>query len=132
SRSVLRRRASLEHSRGKILSPISAGGSILEQFDYPDHVPLTIKDGVMLVGADAHIWPGERSPAIRAFIKFIKDMQPRAVILNGDVMDFPKISRHAPIGWERNPQPSEEIEAAQDILHDIEQACPRGCRKIWP
>jgi hypothetical protein len=132
-RTVYERRRRLEARTGvSIKSPFAAGGVLQELPDYPDHVPLTVKDGTIIVGADAHIWPGERSPALRAFIKFIKDLGPKAVILNGDVMDFPRISRHAPIGWEKNPQASEEIEAAQDALHDIEQAAGNGVRKIWP
>ncbi len=130
SRSVLRRRAKLEHTRGKILSPLTAGGTSSNQYDYPEHIPLEIKNGILIVGSDAHIWPGPRSPAIRAFIHLVKELGPKAVVLNGDVMDFSRISRHAPIGWEKNPKPSEELEAAIDVLHDIEQAAGR-VRKIW-
>ncbi len=54
-----------------------------------------------------------------------------AVVLNGDVLDFPQISRHPPIGWESTPSPVEEIEAAQDHLTDIERAVPKGCHKVW-
>lgn len=92
---------------------------------------LSIKDGVALVGSDFHIWPGGESVALRAFKKFCKELKPAAVILNGDVLDFPQISRHPPIGWESSPSPKEEIEAAQDHLNDIVTAVPRGCRKVW-
>jgi hypothetical protein len=68
---------------------------------------------------------------MKAFIKFCKDMKPRAVVLNGDMMDFPRISRFDPIGWEKQPKVSEEIEAAQDILHEIEMAAGK-VPKIWP
>jgi UDP-2,3-diacylglucosamine pyrophosphatase LpxH len=69
---------------------------------------------------------------MRGFINFIKEHGPKAIYLNGDVCDFPRISRHAPIGWEESPLPAAELEAAQDILHDIEQAGGPGVRKIWP
>jgi hypothetical protein len=85
----------------------------------------------VLVGSDFHIWPGSESVALRAFKKLAKELKPSAVILNGDVLDFPKISRHPPIGWESAPSPVEEIEAAQDHLNDIVQAVPKGCRKQW-
>ena len=100
--------------------------------EYPHRAQLDIKNGIVLVGSDFHIWPGSESVALRAFKKLAKELKPAAVILNGDVLDFPKISRHPPIGWERAPSPVEEIEAAQDHLNDIVQAVPRGCRKIWP
>jgi hypothetical protein len=98
--------------------------------DHPGRVPLELKNGTVIVGSDFHIWPGEASTCLRAFKKFIKDIQPNAVILNGDVMDFPRISRH-PQNWESAPDPQEEIEAAQDHLNDIVQACKRGAHKLW-
>jgi len=92
---------------------------------------IKLKDGIVLVGSDLHIWPGVESVALRGFKKFCKELKPSAVILNGDVLDFPQISRHPPINWEDVPSPLEEIEAAQYHLHAIEQAAPKGCRKIW-
>jgi hypothetical protein len=69
---------------------------------------------------------------MRAFIKFVKEMKPKIVVLNGDMMDFPRISRFDPLGWERQPTVQEEIENAQDQLHEIEMAAGRGVPKIWP
>lgn len=97
---------------------------------HPQRVELEIENGHVLVGSDAHIWPGPKSTAIRAFIKFCKDVKPKAVILNGDVLDFPQISRHAPIGWEKHPTVQQEIEAAQDVLAEIEQAAFKA-HKVW-
>jgi hypothetical protein len=67
---------------------------------------------------------------MRGFIKFAKELKPKVVILNGDVMDFSQISKHDPLGWEKQPTVKEEIEAAQDILHEISVAAGRA-RKIW-
>lgn len=99
--------------------------------DHPDRVCFEVKNGSILIGSDFHIWPGNASVALRAFKKVCKDIQPKAVILNGDVLDFPAISRHPPMGWEGIPLPFEEIECAQDHLNDILQATPKGCRKVW-
>jgi len=98
---------------------------------YPWRVAINIKNGTVVVGSDFHIWPGEASTALRAFKQSCKDLHPAAVILNGDVLDFPQISRHPPIGWESTPSPVEEIEAAQDHLADIVRNAPRGCHKVW-
>lgn len=98
---------------------------------YAHRAQLEVKDGVVVVGSDFHIWPGAESVALRAFKKLCKDLKPSAVILNGDVLDFPQISRHPPIGWESTPSPVQEIEATQDHLNDIVKAVPRGCRKVW-
>lgn len=99
--------------------------------EYPGRVHLDLPDGEILVGSDFHIWPGEASTCLRAFKKIITDIQPKAIILNGDVLDFPRISRH-PQNWETAPDPKEEIEAAQDHLSDMERRAKRGTKKIWP
>jgi UDP-2,3-diacylglucosamine pyrophosphatase LpxH len=121
-RSVYDRRA-----RGfpHLLAPRNAGK------EYPGRVRLDVQNGEVLVGSDFHLWPGEPSTCLRAFKKIIRDMQPVAIILNGDVLDFPRISRH-PQNWESAPDPKEEIECAQDHLNDMEQAAKRGTKKIWP
>ena len=98
--------------------------------EYPHRATLDVKNGAVVVGSDFHIWPGAESTALRAFKRLCKDIKPQAVVLNGDVLDFPKISRHPPIGWETTPSPIEEIEAAQDHLNDIAQAVGKA-RKIW-
>lgn len=135
-RLVYAQRASIERRYGiKLSAPNRDGGVIREAekriaTEYSHRATLEVKNGVVIVGSDFHIWPGGESVALRAFKKLCGDLKPSAVILNGDVLDFPKISRHPPIGWETAPSPIEEIEAAQDHLHDIAQACGRA-RKIW-
>lgn len=123
-RSVYSRRAKLQRFFN-IVAPTKVEGKI-----YPHRAQLEIKNGCVVIGSDFHIWPGAESVALRAFKKLCKELNPAAVILNGDVLDFPKISRHPPIGWESTPSPVEEIEAAQDHLHDIAQAVGKA-RKIW-
>jgi len=125
-RSAYGRRASLSR-----YFPITAPTKQTTTKEYAHRAQLDCKNGLVLVGSDFHIWPGSESVALRAFKKLAKDLKPAAVILNGDVLDFPKISRHPPIGWESAPSPVEEIEAAQDHLNDIVSVVPRGCRKIW-
>jgi hypothetical protein len=122
-RSVYKRRANL--ARFEQIPAPSKNAAIV-----PGRLPLEIRNGTVLVGSDFHIWPGEPSTCLRAFKKFVDDIKPSAIILNGDVMDFPRISRH-PQNWESAPDPIEEIEAAQDHLNDIVQACKRGAHKIW-
>lgn len=132
-RSVQRRRRNIE-----VKHHVALGSPNVEQIkfpvkrisEYPGWVGLDVKDGIVLVGSDAHIWPGKPSTAMRAFIKFAKDLKPKAVILNGDGMDFPRISRHPPIGWKYTPTVVEELEAAQEQIGQLELAAGRA-RKIW-
>jgi hypothetical protein len=126
-RNVYARRRRLESKYDK---PIAAPSNQWITKEYPHRQQLSIKNGIVLIGGDFHIWPGGESTALRAFKKFAKDLKPAAVILNGDVLDFPKISRHPPIGWENTPTVKDELEAAQDHTQDIVTACGRA-KKIW-
>jgi len=133
TRTVTRRRVLLENRHKlPITAPTHPNGSVSPHRpqQYPWRAHLDVKDGHVLIGSDAHIWPGPMTTAMRAFIKFAKELKPKAVILNGDVMDFSQISRHDPLGWESQPEVVDEIEAAQDILHEIEKAAGRA-QKIW-
>lgn len=135
-RAIYARRTAIEHRFGIKLTPPNKEGGVAREAarriakEYPHRAALEVKNGLVIVGSDFHIWPGQESVALRAFKLLCKELKPSAVILNGDVLDFPKISRHPPIGWENTPSPIEEIEAAQDHLHEIAQACGRA-RKIW-
>lgn len=124
-RNVYARRTRLDRFFPKLTAPTRHVAK-----EYPHRALLEVKNGVVLIGSDFHIWPGAESLALKAFKKFAKDLKPAAVILNGDVLDFPKISRHPPIGWESTPSPVDEIEAAQDHLHDIATACGKA-HKYW-
>lgn len=92
---------------------------------------LTIKDGTVLVGSDAHYWPDIVTTAHRAFVHFARTLKPAAVVMNGDVIDGAGISRHAPIAWEDRPELVEEIDAAKERLAEIVKAAPKAAH-IWP
>jgi hypothetical protein len=130
-RSVYRRRENLEGRYGtQIRSPDKFRSTRLAE-DHAAVLRYPVKDGVVLIGSDAHIWPGKPTTAMRAFAKFAKDYEPQIVILNGDVLDFPQVSRHPPIGHLELPDLADEIEAARDQLHVIELAVRRSCRLVW-
>jgi hypothetical protein len=91
---------------------------------------LSITDGCVLIGSDIHIWPNHRTTMQQAFIHFAKTLKPAAIILNGDVADFPSISRHPAINWEKIPTVQEEIAAIRDWLEELIKASPNS-RRIW-
>ena len=91
---------------------------------------LSVRNGTVLVGSDAHYWPGKASPAHRAFVHFIDKMQPAAVIMNGDAFDGASISRHPPIGWAHIPTVLEEIEICQKRMAEIASAA-RNSKTFW-
>jgi hypothetical protein len=132
-RSVFDRRVYLEKKLGRQITgpPGNSPNSTRHGVEHPQRACIEVENGIVLVGSDAHIWPGPLSTAFRGLLKFCKDMKPRAVILNGDVCDFASNSRHPPIGWEKQPTVQQEIEAAQDVLHKLEMATPKGAERVW-
>jgi hypothetical protein len=92
---------------------------------------LGIENGTVIVGSDLHAWPGIRTTAFRAFLKFVENMSPKAVVMNGDVFDGSSISRHPRIGWENHPTVLDELRAAQMHLTDIEDVAGRA-KLVWP
>lgn len=94
----------------------------------------SLRNGTVLIGSDAHYWPGKPSTAHRAFVLFAGKRSPThapdLVIMNGDVIDAATISRHPPIGWEKSPSIERELDTAADRLSEIEKASP-AARHIW-
>lgn len=120
-RSVYQRRRSIERLEGlKIESP-TRGGHVQQLDKHPAVINLGIEEGHVLVGSDSHYWPGIVSTAHNAFLEFIREFKPKAIIKNGDEADFPTISRHAPIAWEKRPSVSEEVENLKAMLGEIEK-----------
>ena len=91
----------------------------------------TLEDGLVFIGSDSHYRPNIVSTAHRAFVHLAKEMRPRIIVKNGDELDFPRISRHPPIGWESLPSVAEEIEFAKERLQEIIDAVP-GASRYWP
>lgn len=127
-----RRRGVERRLKRQLISPVKRGVHAQRTgIAHPGRIELELQDGVVLVGSDAHYWPGPPSLMHRAFVKFCKDLKPKIVILNGDVIDACSISRHPPIGWTKLPTVQEEMEAAQERTGEIEAAASKA-RKLWP
>ena len=88
-----------------------------------------LHDGVVLVASDAHYWPGIVTPGHEAFCKLAKQLKPAMVVLNGDILDGARISRHARIMWEKQPELKDEIHTVQDRCAEIERAA-QGAKLI--
>ena len=83
---------------------------------------IELHNGIILVGSDAHYWPGEITTAHRAFVKFIEILEPRIVVLNGDIFDGARISRYPRIGWDKTPQLLDELKAVKERVAEIDKA----------
>ena len=91
---------------------------------------VNIPDGYILVASDCHYWPDVISTAHKAFVKVIKMVKPKMVIMNGDVFDGASISRYPVSGWESTPTVKQELEACQERLGEIEKAA-KGANLHW-
>jgi hypothetical protein len=135
---VNRRRRKAEMRHGTVIqTPMDAGGRPRDIVQYgaldkhPAAINLGIENGIILIGSDAHYWPGVVSAAHRAFLEFCREYNPKVVFMNGDAADFPTISRFAPIGWEKRPSIVDEIDNLKAMLSEIEKVS-KGARHIMP
>lgn len=89
---------------------------------------LTLADGIILIGSDAHIWPGPLTTAQRGFLAMSERLKPDVVVLNGDVFDGAKISRHPAGIWDQESRPNvkQELDACQAFVSSI-----KARRRIW-
>jgi hypothetical protein len=94
-----------------------------------------LTDGIAIIFSDAHFWPGLRTTAFKGLLWAIKELKPHVVIANGDIFDGSSISRHARINWSAVPNVKQELQACQEALKEIEDACEKArhhTQLIWP
>lgn len=144
-RNVYARRRDIEARRGVALESINShyGGAgkkseagrrvtnaaIERARRYEHEMTDQVQDGVVLLASDAHYWPGLVTLAHRAFCALAKQLQPELVVLNGDILDGARISRHPRIMWEKQPELKDEVHALQDRCAEIERAA-QGARLV--
>lgn len=132
---VCNRRTRVERERGITLvsKGISSSRSAKMKKTHGERrVALDIEDGTIIIGSDAHVWPGPLTTAQRGFIVVAARVDPTVVIMNGDVFDGAKISRHPAGIWEQNSRPNvkQELEACQEFLSAVQKAAPNA-KHLW-
>jgi len=124
-RNVHKRRRSIEARHGIQLVGV-AKNSPDARIVYPVNgvrATTEIDSGVVMVASDCHYWPGIISTAHRSFVKLVKELKPKIVVINGDAFDGASISRHPAGGtWQSLPSVKQELEACQDRLEEIQKA----------
>ena len=124
-RNIQIRRKRIESKRGIKLVATAKNSPDAKIFYPANGVRATaeIDSGVVLVASDCHYWPDLISTAHRAFVKLVKELKPKIVVINGDAFDGASISRHPPGGtWQALPSVKQELEACQDRLEEIQKA----------
>ena len=115
-RSVYKRRRNIEENIGVL---ITAPTEAIWERSYAARIPIELPDGIVIIGSDAHYWPGIITTAHRAFCYLARELQPKIKILNGDVFDGATISRHPPLGWEKKPTVKQELECVEERVTEI-------------
>ena len=128
-KNVFERRRRLEKIHGVIIEAPSAAVKA-NRDTYAKRVPFELETGLVIIGSDAHYWPGEPGPAHRGFCKLIREIGPKLVVLNGDVVDGASISRFGRSGWDHPPTLREELDAVEERTTEIEDAAKRA-RRVW-
>lgn len=81
-----------------------------------------ITTGIVLIGSDFH-YPFQDPLAVKAFLDRAEGLQPSHIVLNGDLLDFYRLSRFSK-GEGRNPR--EEIEMVREMLQTLRGLCPES------
>jgi hypothetical protein len=117
-RSVYSRRLALE-AVGIVLPSAPRNGAAVSVWTYPKALFREVTDGVVIVGSDAHIWPGADTTALKALIEVTADLAKHVKLLcaNGDWLDGARTNRHDPFGWCERPSVKEELACVTDALH---------------
>lgn len=134
-RQVYRRRDSVEKRLGIRLDTMTETCTGRPKITVPKNGFRALKEdlvGTVIVGGDLHAWPGERSVAFGAMVELTKQMKPTMVIMNGDVFDGARISRHPPGAWCSMPTVADELDAVKERLAEIESVAPADCPLILP
>lgn len=128
-RSVHRRRKRIEARRGEVLRVNDPRSPTFLIREHSPRVDCEMQNGVIVVGSDAHYWPGVISTAHKAFVQVIKEIKPNLIVMNGDLFDGASVSRWPKSSWGAVPTVKQELEAVADRLHEIRQAA--GNAKMW-
>ena len=99
----------------------------LAEWTLPQMIAHDIGDGIVMVGNDLHIWPGEVPLMWKAFCSVAHKLRPKAIVLNGDMLDGARVSRHGALLGARAPKIDEEI----DALHACLAMLPKSSLRIW-
>ena len=78
--------------------------------------------GVVIIFSDAHYMPGEPSIGHKALLKLIKQLKPKLIVANGDILDGGGIHGHGPMGWETKPTLKQELDAVIERMDEVRKA----------
>jgi predicted MPP superfamily phosphohydrolase len=122
-KAVYLRRARIQRTHNITLESFAASQkSVVSTTIRKNEITYEAKKQTIIVASDCHYWPGEATVAHKAFIKLCKQLKPGAIVLNGDVFDGARVSRHDPLYKNDTPTVKQELEVCQERLGEVEKA----------
>jgi hypothetical protein len=97
------------------------------RWTYPRMVHIAAPNSRWIIGSDLHVWTGEPTLIYKAFCAVAKKLKVDGIILNGDIIDGARISRHPAIRGSSAPKIDVEIETAKKWLKYL----PNAKYKLW-
>jgi len=94
---------------------------------YPRIITKQAPSTTWVIGSDMHIWDGDPPLIYKAFVKVCKIVKADGIILNGDIIDGARISRHPQTRGSRAPKIEKEIETAKAWL----KLLPKTRNRLW-
>lgn len=82
-----------------------------------------IENGLIAIASDFH-FPFQDDMAINAFLQYINIKQPQVIVLNGDVLDFYRLSRF--VKGTRGRSVGEEMAMVRNFLTELRETCPQA------
>jgi predicted MPP superfamily phosphohydrolase len=122
-KAVYLRRARIQRTHNITLESFAASQkSVVSTTIRKNEITYEAKKQTIIVASDCHYWPEEATTAHKAFIKLCKQLKPGAIVLNGDVFDGARVSRHDPLYKNDTPTVKQELEVCQERLGEVEKA----------
>jgi hypothetical protein len=128
-RTIYHRRRNLEAKYGVTLSVKEEALPVVERHSHK--INFDIDNGTVIVFSDAHFWDEDPNTAYRALIHFIKELNPKLIVANGDIFDGATNSRHASIGWEKKPSLIQELKACKAMMDGVVKTAAKGTQLTW-
>jgi len=98
-----------------------------QEWTYPQCLAWNLRDGLAVVCSDLHRWPGPPPPMLEALHSICHALVPDVIVLNGDMLDGARVSRHSRIRHSMPPKIKEEIGQLKLDLG----ALPLGPKRFW-
>jgi len=116
-RGTYKRRNTLEGQLGTHLPSAGDGGSIgrgdagAPAYNYKPRLEINGFAGTAISFSDCHWWPGiSDTVAYWALLEVVREIRPKLIVANGDILDGAQISRFSPIGWAKTPDVKAELD----------------------